>query len=270
MRRLTPLMVCFIALASAMAQSPQKSAAQTRLRALELEAAGLRRTLLGAAQSPDGPEAASPAGALLALQEGNERFVRGLRIRSQMGALDPGAREALAKGQAPFAVIITCSDSRLADNFIFDQELGRLFTIREAGNAPDLQGLASAEYAVEHLGSRIIVVLGHESCGAVKAVQEAGPTPLPGNLWSLQAAMAGLLDSVPRGGESAGAHLSHLVEANARRQAESVLARSPLLLERCAKGSLSVVPAVYDLATGKVRFLPAVVPGHGEKTGGHS
>jgi carbonic anhydrase len=172
---------------------------------------------------------------------------------------DAALRATLAKGQAPFAVIVTCSDSRLGDNFIFDQELGRLFTVREAGNCPDTQSLASIEYAVEHLGSKVVVVMGHESCGAVKAVMESGPTPLPGNLWSLQSAMSGLLESVPHtAGESAATHLSHLVEANALRQARVVLTRSEIVQHLCKEGKLAVVPAVYDLASGAVRFLPAV------------
>jgi len=170
-----------------------------RLKALEQENLHLRQELAqksGAAGPLPGTESGSPEGALAELKAGNTRFVMGARTRSQMGYNDIVLRQTLAKGQAPFAVIVTCSDSRLGDNFIFDQELGRLFTVREAGNCPDTQSLASIEYAVEHLGSKVVVVMGHESCGAVKAVMEAGPTPLPGNLWSLQNAMAGLLESV--------------------------------------------------------------------------
>ena len=233
-----------------------------RLRALEQENARLRQELAAKnavkAGAP-GSEAASPEGALVELKAGNARFAAGARTRTQMGYSDAALRATLAKGQAPFAVIVTCSDSRLGDNFIFDQELGRLFTVREAGNCPDTQSLASIEYAVEHLGSKVVVVLGHESCGAVKAVQEAGPVPLPGHLWSLQAAMAGLLESVPHpAGESKAGHLSHLVEANALRQARVVLDRSSIVQHLCREGKLSVVPAVYDLASGQVRFLPAL------------
>ncbi len=232
-----------------------------RLKALEQENFRLRQELAqkgGAALQP-GSEAASPEGALAELKAGNTRFVLGSRTRSQMGYNDIALRQTLAKGQAPFAVIVTCSDSRLADNFIFDQELGRLFTIREAGNCPDTQSLASIEYAVEHLGSKVVVVLGHESCGAVKAVMESGPTPLPGNLWSLQNAMSGLLESVHhQAGEPTGTYMSHLVEANALRQAKVVITRSSIVEHLCHEGKLTVVPAVYDLASGQVRFLPAV------------
>jgi carbonic anhydrase len=171
-------------------------------------------------------------------------------------AKDPAMRAALAGGQSPFAVILTCSDSRVPDNLLFDQEAGRLFTIREAGNAPDLQGLASAEYAAEHLGSKLIVVMGHTSCGAVKAVREANGKPLPGNLWALQAGMAGLLETTPQDpNEDAKAHSARLEEVNARRQAQSMLDRSALLRDLAAAEKIWVVPALYSLPTGKVQFF---------------
>lgn len=179
-------------------------------------------------------EIKTPEAALLELKTGNLRFVEGRRVRSLMASQDPALREELSKGQAPFAVIVTCSDSRLMDNFIFDQELGRLFTIREAGNCPDIQGVASVEYAVEHLGSKLVVVLGHTNCGAVKAVLEAGGKPLPGNLWSFQAAMAGLLETTLEDpNESAQEHLRHLETNNALRQAQVVLDHSEIDRRGC-------------------------------------
>ena len=201
----------------------------------------------------------TPKAALAELSAGNARFVAGKRVRTLDTGQDAAMRAALVKGQAPFAVVITCSDSRVPDALLFDQEAGRLFTIREAGNAPDLQGLASAEYAVEHLGSKVIVVMGHTSCGAVKAVREANGKPLPGYLWALQAGMAGLLESTPQDpNEDAKAHLAHLEEANARRQAQALLDRSPLLRDLSTAGKLSIIPALYNLASGKVQFLKAV------------
>lgn len=232
---------------------------EIRLQRLEKENSRLRTDLAEKVESAPrvvGSEAESPDGALAELKAGNARFVAGARVRSVQAGNDPGLRQTLAKGQAPFAVIVTCSDSRLADNLIFDQELGRLFTIREAGNCPDLQGLASIEYAVEHLGSKVVVVLGHSGCGAVKAVQESGQKPLPGNLWSLQAAMAGLLDSVRHDpNENPLEHLGHLVESNTRRQAQAILDRSPMVKHLVDGGKVKVVPAHYDLASGKVSIL---------------
>ncbi len=204
-----------------------------------------------AADAPD-----SPSAALGELAAGNSRFVAGKRIRTLDTGHDAAMRAALVGGQAPFAVIITCSDSRVPDALLFDQEAGRLFTIREAGNAPDLQGVASAEYAVEHLGSKIIVLMGHTSCGAVKAIREANGKPLPGNLWALQAGMSGLLESTPQDpNEETKSHLSRLEEANARRQAQAMLARSTMLKEAAASEKLWIVPALYNLASGKVQFF---------------
>ena len=204
---------------------------------------------------------ATPDAALEELLAGNARFVAGKRVRTVDTGHDAALRAALVKGQQPFAVIITCSDSRVPDAFVFDQEAGRLFTIREAGNAPDLQSLASAEYAVEHLGSKVIVVMGHTGCGAVKAVREAHGKPLPGNLWALQAGMAGLLESTPEvSDEGAAAYGARLEAANARRQAQALLDRSDLLRERTAAGTLRIAPALYHLDTGKVEFLKSATP----------
>jgi carbonic anhydrase len=203
------------------------------------------------ANTPDNPGAA-----LAELVAGNGRFVTGKRTRTLDTGQDAAMRAALLSGQAPFAVIITCSDSRVPDALIFDQEAGRLFTIREAGNAPDLQGIASVEYAADHLGSKLVVVMGHSGCGAVGAVREANGQPLPHNLWALQAGMTGLLESTPRDpNEDAKAHGARLEEANARRQAQALLDRSGLLHDLAATERLWVVPAIYHLDSGKVQFF---------------
>lgn len=208
----------------------------------------------GPASAPEGPD--SPSAALTELTAGNARFVAGKRVRTLDTGHDASMRAALVGGQAPFAVVITCSDSRVPDALVFDQEAGRLFTIREAGNAPDLQGIASAEYAAEHLGSKLVVVMGHTSCGAVKAIREANGKPLPGNLWALQAGMSGLLESTPHDpNEDAKAHLARLEETNARRQAQAILDRSSLLRGLVGEEKLWVVPALYNLASGKVQFF---------------
>jgi carbonic anhydrase len=202
---------------------------------------------------------ATPEAGLAELKAGNARFVAGKRVRTIDTGHDAAMRAALAGGQAPFATIITCSDSRVPDSLVFDQEAGRLFTVREAGNAPDTQGIASAEYAAEHLGSKVIVVMGHTSCGAVKAVREANGSPLPGNLWSLQAGMSGLLESTPQtAGEETKSHISRLEIANAKRQAKAVLDRSDILRHLAQAHKLVVVPAIYSLATGQVEFFAPV------------
>lgn len=198
----------------------------------------------------------SPAAALAELQAGNGRFVAGRRTRSTDTARDAARRAELAKGQAPFAVIVTCSDSRVPDALLFDQEMGRLFVIRVAGELLEPAGIASVDYAVGHLGSKLVLVLGHSACGAVKAVREAMGKPLPGNLWAFQAPMAGLLETTPMDpNEEAGAHLARLIEQNAKKQAQVLVDRSEEIQHLVASDKVWVVPAVYDLASGKVSFF---------------
>lgn len=230
-------------------------AAQERPPATPLPEAGHRPP----AQPTAGP--ATPDAALEELLAGNARFVAGKRVRTVDTGRDPALRAALVKGQSPFAVIVTCSDSRVPDSLLFDQEAGRLFTIREAGNAPDLQGLASVEYAVEHLGSKVVVVMGHTGCGAVKAVREAHGRPLPETLWALQGGMAGLLESTPEApGEAPSAYGARLEAANARRQAQALLDRSPLLRARAGDGRIRIQPALYHLDSGRVELLKPATP----------
>jgi len=245
---------------AAPAEAQAIPASDRQLARLQAENARLRAQLAQAGH-PGARDIASPDAALAELEAGNRRFIEGARVRTLLSEQDLALRETLARDQAPFAVIITCSDSRLADNLIFDQELGRLFTIREAGNSPDIQGLASVEYALQNLGAKLVVVMGHDHCGAVQAVLEARGKPLPGNLWSLQAAMTGLLESTPEDpNESAASYLDRLVLRNAQRQAAAVVDRSELVKGLVLKGKVKVVPAVYDLASGRVTFLPVIAP----------
>lgn len=250
--RLLPILLLATALTLVAEEQPAKAKAPAHAPAVVQAPAAH-----GPAPAGDAPD--NPSAALAELSKGNARFVAGKRVRTLDTSHDAAMRAALTKGQAPFAVIITCSDSRVPDALLFDQEAGRLFTIREAGNAPDLQGIASVEYAAEHLGSKVVVVMGHTSCGAVKAVREANGQPLPGNLWALQAGMAGLLESTPQDpNEDAKAHTARLEEANARRQAQALMDRSALLRELASTGKLWIVPALYNLASGKVQFFKPI------------
>jgi len=229
--------------------------AEAQVARLACENARLQQEL-ALAQGISTEEIRTPGEALAELRAGNGRFAAGKRVRTLLAAQDPELRKRLAKGQTPFAVIVTCSDSRVVDNLIFDQEPGRLFTVREAGNALDLQGLASVEYACEHLGTPLVLIMGHTSCGAVKAVAEAKGKPLPGNLWAFQAGLAGLMESVPEDpNESHGIYLDHLSEAHARRQARAAVDRSEALQRLIGAGRVKVLPALYDLESGSVRFL---------------
>jgi carbonic anhydrase len=207
-------------------------------------------------QAAHGP---APIEALLRLSAGNARFVAGKRTRSSDPGDDAAERRATAKGQHPFAAILTCADSRLSPELIFDQSLGDVFVVRNAGNVAEPIGEGSLEYAVEHLGVRLVVVLGHASCGAVKAVS-GSEGPLPGHLADIQRAMPGLRDFAverAKAGSSPENVISEAVQRNAAAQAAALLAGSPVLRAAAAAETISVLSAVYDLDSGAVGFQPA-------------
>jgi carbonic anhydrase len=210
-------------------------------------------------------EAASvtPAEAMARLAEGNERFVRQKMTATHQ---DASRREALAKGQRPFAIVLGCADSRVPPELVFDQGLGDLFMIRVAGEVAPAEVLGSIEYAVEHLGCRAIIVLGHERCGAVEAALEvpAGTTP-EGNLGELIKDILPAIEKIDRKAPDA---LDAAVKANANAVARTILSRSKAVAEMAHKGELVVTPARYDLKSGKVDFMepvhaaPAADAGH--------
>lgn len=203
----------------------------------------------------------TPDSVLQELKAGNDRFVEGHRIRSVHTMEDPQLRSELTRGQHPQAVIFACSDSRIVDNFIFDQEIGRLYSIQEAGNCPDNQGIASMEAAIQYLGCKVVVLMGHTHCGAVSAVADAKGEALPGHYRVLQASMAGLLDAAPqKTGEAPEVYHMRLAGVNAVRQARALIQHSELLRQYLAAGKVKVVPAVYDLDSGRVTFLEEQEP----------
>ena len=144
-----------------------------------LTACGSKRDVVVAPEIPittedSRPDISNPAAALARLREGNDRFLAGRMIRPEQS---PETRLRLSTGQRPFAVVLCCSDSRVPPEVIFDQGLGDLFVVRVAGNIVDASGLGSIEYAVSHLHTPLIVVLGHERCGAVSATLDALQPP---------------------------------------------------------------------------------------------
>lgn len=161
-------------------------------------------------------------------------------------------REALTTGQRPKAIIIGCSDSRVPPELVFDQSLGDLFVVRAAGNVVDTIALGSVEYAVEHLGTRLVIVLGHDRCGAVQAACSGAATSSP----NLNAIMAELRPSVLECSSHTGAALIRdVVEKNAQRVADSLLFRSAVLRKTHDKGDIQIIAARYDLLTGDVARL---------------
>ena len=201
----------------------------------------------------------TPEAAIAELDAGNNRFVNGGRVRTLFAAQDPELRTSLESKHSPFAIIVSCSDSRVVDNLIFDQEMGRLLSIRAAGNSPDTGGIASIEYAVEHLGPKIVVIMGHTKCGAVKAVKEAGGQRLPGNMYIFQELMSGLLEAVPKDpNEDEAGHLSRLEEENAKYQAQMVYHHSSIVRSHVDQNRIWLLPATYDIHTGQVSFFSPI------------
>ncbi|HEY5999724.1 MAG TPA: carbonic anhydrase [bacterium] len=206
-------------------------------------------TMLGIALPLCAEEARGVAAdeALARLMDGNRRFVE---MKLAHPEQDVACRTTLAKGQQPFAVILGCSDSRVPPEVIFDQGLGDLFVVRVAGNVADDIGIASMEYAVEHLGSRLIVVLGHERCGAVTAAVKGGE--LPGHLPALMAALKPAVEKA-RGGE--GDAVEAAVAANVAATVALLRESKPILAEMVEKGEIRIVGARYDLDSGEVALV---------------
>src|SRR3954452_5783973 len=182
--------------------------------------------------------------ALAKLKEGNARFASSKDSSSKPTA---AKRAETAQAQHPFAIILACADSRTGPEIIFDENIGDLFVIRTAGNLVDERALCSIEYAVEHLGTRLVVVLGHQRCGAVTAAL-AGATA-PGHVQSL---VRNIQPAVQAEKGSPGDALEYTVAENARLVAAQI--RKEAELGEAAK-DVRIVPAVYSLDTGKVELI---------------
>jgi carbonic anhydrase len=198
--------------------------------------------------APAGPAPEQVLGDLLA---GNQRFAAG---KPAARPLDAKKREALAGGQHPKAVVLTCSDSRVPPELVFDQGVGDIFTIRLAGNVAVPSAVGSAEYAVEHLGSKLIVVLGHTKCGAVAATAETkDPAAAGPNLGTIVEEIA---PAVVRAREYQGADAAHhdAEHENVREAAADLVSRSPVLAELVKAGKVKIVTGVYDLKSGRVHI----------------
>ena len=190
-----------------------------------------------------------PAEARCRLIDGNARFVSGC---TQHPRQTPNRRTELANTQRPFAVVLGCSDSRTGPEILFDQGLGDLFVLRGAGNVIDDHTLGSIEYAVEHLQSRLIVVLGHERCGAIAAARDtvAAKGHAEGHIESIVAAIRPAVEA------TAGQDADATCKANIRNQVHAIETTEPMLKRMVEKGEVKVVGAYYDLDTGVVTFLP--------------
>jgi carbonic anhydrase len=192
----------------------------------------------------DHPAASVSADAALAkLKEGNARYVNS---KVSSGKPTAARRAETAQGQHPFAIILGCADSRVSPEILFDQNLGDIFVDRNAGNLVDDHTLGTIEYGVEHLGVRLIVVLGHERCGAVQAAVASDTAP--GHIQSLVRDIQPAVQAV-KGKPGDQVHLA--VAENARLMGEEI--RTKANFGDLAK-DVKIIPAVYDLDTGKVDF----------------
>jgi carbonic anhydrase len=193
----------------------------------------------------DAAKAISSSEALTLLKDGNAAFVNGV---IKINHLTSERRASLTEEQHPFAIILSCSDSRVPPEAVFTQGLGDLFTIRVAGNIADPATVASIEYAVAHLGPQLLVVMGHTECGAVKAaIAGSHDTPSIVELVkAIQPALASLKDI---------SNTEAAVRANITQSRAEVLRQSKLLSGLVKDKKLKVVEAVYDLKTGKVKFM---------------
>jgi carbonic anhydrase len=198
-------------------------------------------------QTKESQAALTPAAALERLAEGNRRFVANATQPRDW----PSNVAATAAGQYPFAAVLGCMDSRAPIEILFDQGLGSLFVVRVAGNVVNEDELGSLEYAVK-VGAKLIVVLGHTSCGAVLgAIDGVKLGNLTGLLAKIQPAVAaaGCKDAKDP------ACVTRVADANVRVSLEEIRKKSPYLAEHVEAGSVGLVGALYDVATGKVTFL---------------
>ena len=207
--------------------------------------------LVTMAQAQPAAAADTPDAALNRLLEGNARYV-GNQLRERDFSAGRAAR---AQGQAPFAAILGCADSRVAPELAFDEGPGELFVVRIAGNFVTPDGLGSLEYGAAVLGTKVIMVLGHTNCGAVNATVAAlqKGNDLPGHIADLVRAMKPGIEPVLK---QPGADLAQrAVIANVRANVQRLQEAKPILADMVSSGKLRVVGAVYDLATGKVSLV---------------
>lgn len=184
--------------------------------------------------------------ALLRLKEGNERFVARKCIHPNQSA----ERQAeVVKGQSPFAAILTCSDSRVPPEILFDQGIGDLFIIRVAGNILSEEILGTIEYSAEHLGISLVLVLGHQKCGAVQAAVSGGEVP-----GKIQRLVEALHPAVAKAKNLSGDLVENVVRANVERTVEQLKESEPIMAELVHKGKVRVIGGYYSLETGRVAF----------------
>jgi carbonic anhydrase len=204
---------------------------------------GFSRTAIGAGPPANGM---SPAEALRTIMEGNARFTAEHLEHPNRSDL---RRSHLTKGQNPFVAVLSCSDSRVPPEIIFDQGLGDVFVLRVAGNTVDSLGLQTLAYSVEHLGTELILVLGHDSCGAVKAAVDSYPKPDVGTM------LTNIYPAVAATKDQPGDPVANAVDSNVKLMVTKLKA-APAFAARVKDGRLTIVGGRYNLKSGKVTIFP--------------
>lgn len=207
----------------------------------------------------------SPDEALQKLMDGNRHYVENKLTNASM--CDTATRTSLANSQKPYAIILTCSDSRVPPEIVFDKGLGEIFVVRVAGNVPDPVVLGSIEYAAEHLGSPLVMVLGHEHCGAVKATVDAkGKSTGSANIDAIVKVIEPNVKLAARNcdackGEQKCAETKKsefvecVIDANAKTVAANLTKKSKILKHLAAEKKIKIVAAKYDLDDGIVTLF---------------
>ena len=185
------------------------------------------------------------------IMEGNKRFVSGSLAERNIG---DARRKELTTGQHPFAVVVTCSDSRVAPETIFDQGLGDIFVVRVAGNVLDPVVLGSIEYAAEHLHTPLLILMGHEKCGAVTAAVDAQGEP-EGNIGAIVKKIIPAVKKARKQGGTKDELVTNAIKLNVFQSYEDMMKSSPVLKHMIAKGELKVVEAMYHLGSGEVEVM---------------
>ena len=201
-----------------------------------------------------GAQALTPDAALQRLVVGNKRFVKAHLTHRALAVKE--MRKELAGGQKPYATILSCSDSRVPPEIVFDETLGQLFVVRVAGNILDPVVLGSIEYAVQHLGSALIMVLGHEACGAVAAAYDAAGKP-EGNIGAV---VDPILPAAQKAkdtmkGKSRAEQVEAAIDLNIGLVADGLTVQSPVVKEYVDRGVLKIVKGKYHLRRGEVTLL---------------
>ena len=212
-------------------------------------AAGLVSTVTAQVQTKESQAAMTPVKAMEMLVHGNDRFLAGkAKVRNLNAKVI-----ATASGQYPFAAVVSCMDSRAPVEIVFDQGIGDVFSLRVAGNVIEEDFLGSLEYAAKVVGVKLIVVMGHTSCGAVKgAIDDVKLGNLTALLAQIQPAIAGA--GPPRGTSKDTAFVEKVAQANVRLAMKQIHAKSPVLDEMLKAGTIGLVGAMYEVETGKVVF----------------